>query len=105
MGQVRIAYHRAYAHPMLRRGFDAVQRQAADVDHHGRPFHVQLHQVEQRRAARQEPDRRALAILRVGSRAHRLGHVLGPPQLEHFHDRLRYAMPRRACRTAARMFL
>jgi hypothetical protein len=48
---VAVADHRADAHAAVGERLDAGQRQRIDVDEDGRPLDVELHQVDERRAA------------------------------------------------------
>ena len=60
VGEIRIADGRADLQAAVGRRFDLVERQTVDVEQPRRRFDVQLHQVEQRRAAGDEPHVRAL---------------------------------------------
>ena len=61
-----IAAQQADAQPAIGRGFDPGERQAADVDQVRRLLDLQLHQVEQVRAAGDE-----LGVRRFGRGLHR----------------------------------
>ena len=60
VGEIGIANGGADLQPTVRSGFDRVERQTVDVNHPRRRFDVQLHQVDERRAAGDEPHVRAL---------------------------------------------
>ena len=67
VGKIRIANRSSDLQASIRRCFDRVQRQMINVDHSGRRFHVQFHQIEQGRAAGDKPNVGAL-LRRIGLR-------------------------------------
>ena len=79
VGELGIANRRTNLQAAIRRRFDLIERQAVDVEHLRRRFDVQLHQVDQRRPAGEEPHVRALLRgLRLrGARDRRRG-ICGP---------------------------
>ena len=86
VGEIRITNGGANLQAAVRRCFDFVERQTVDVDHPRRHFDVQLHQIDQRRAARNEPHIRTLLCgfrLR-GSRNRRRG-IRRPNEFEGVH--------------------
>ena len=86
VGEIRISNGGANLQPAVRRCFDLVERQTVDVDQPHRRFDVQLHQIDQRRAAGDEPHVRALLRgfrLRAG-RNRRRG-ICGPNEFEGVH--------------------
>ena len=53
-GEIGVAHQRADAQAAFRRGFDLVEREAVHIDQMRRRFDLELHQVEQVGAARDE---------------------------------------------------
>ena len=86
VGEIGIANGGADLQPAVGRGFDLVERQAVDVEHPRRRFDVQLHQIDQRRPAGDEPHVRALLRgLRLrGGRDRRRG-ICGPNEFKGVH--------------------
>jgi len=58
--QIGVTDSRADLQASLRRGFNLVERQTIDIQQARGSFHVQLHQIDQRRASAQEARRRTL---------------------------------------------
>ena len=87
VGEVRVPDRRTDLQPAAGRRFDLVEPQAIDVDQLRGRFDVQLHQVDQRRAASEESDVRALLrSLRLGGGGDRLGRILRTDEFERMHD-------------------
>ena len=87
VGEVRVPDRRTDLQPAAGRRFDLVEAEAIDVDQLRGRFDVQLHQIDQRRAAGDESDVRALLRrLRLGRGGDRLGRILRTDEFEAMHD-------------------
>ena len=84
--QIGVTDSRADLQASLRRGFNLVERQTIDIQQARGSFHVQLHQIDQRRASAQEARRRTLMsrfLLRRSGDDSRC--VWGPDELKDVH--------------------
>ncbi|MCY1290720.1 hypothetical protein D9M70_398790 [compost metagenome] len=98
-GQVGVADHGADAHPAVAERLDLVEPELVDVHHAGGPHDVELHQVQQRRAAGQEDRVAAVRIQRD-----RLLDIGGARVFEVAHQTFLRILPR-ASWMAVTMFL
>ena len=86
VGEIGIANGGADLQPAVGRRFDLVERQAVDVEEPRGRLDVQLHQVEQRRPAGEEPHVRALLRgFRLRGRRDRRRGICGPNEFEGMH--------------------
>src|SRR5271156_4409600 len=67
IGEVGIAYRCAYGDATAVDCLDLIERQAMNVDHLSRTLDIELHQIQEGRAAGEEADRRGIGLAVSGS--------------------------------------
>jgi hypothetical protein len=86
VSEIRVTNYSANREAAVRKPFDLVERQSVDVHHRLRLLDIQLHQIDERCAAADEANLRALLRCgRFGCCGNSLSAIAGPRELESFH--------------------